>query len=443
MTLKTSFVIFLFIILISHVRETSQQGAFKPAICTSDPSNAHHVDVLILGAGAAGIGAARTIQSERPDITFLVLEASDKAGGRIRNDFMTNVDPNDPTKVQISAGAQWLHGKWNPLHNYSLHKGLLVHDNSSEGLGAFIRDDVTRIDPSLVQFVEESVEDVLAECQKFYDQPDKYRAYPPSLNQFLDSQFERKLLSRVPLERVTARQLLDWHKRFQAIDYAADDFKRISAKDWGRSWRARGRWDHISFRNGFAEVMEMMADELGPGAIEYGRHVEIIHWGVEQRTEFVGSGNDARKKVLVKCSDGSWYVANHVIVTFSLGVLKHGNEMMFNPKLPPIHAEAINCLGFGPMTKIFLQYETNFWNDEEGIQFVYRNQNNYKTSSWIRYMTGFDKVMSGENMFIGWVGQQGTVEMEKLSDKEIVDELVTFLRKFTGKTFPYPKRYFM
>lgn len=430
---------FLLLSLILFIQESSE-NIFKPSICTNGATTPREIDVLILGAGASGIGAARTIQEQQPDINFLILEASNKPGGRIKNDFMTNVDPNDTERVQISAGAQWLHGRWNPLHNYSLHKGLLVNDNSTEGMGQFIRDDFTVINSTLVREVDEIVEGILLDCQKYYNEPDKYRVYPRSLDLFMNSQFERKLRGKTPQERIMARQLLDWHKRFQAIDYAADDFKKMSAKDWGRMWLIRGRWDHISFRNGFAEVMEMMANDLGSSKIEYNKTVEKIQWGFELNPTGM---TDSNKKVLVKCNDGSWYVANHVIVTFSLGVLKQKAEMMFNPKLPPTQSEAISCLGFGPMTKIFLQYKTNFWNEEEGIQFVYRNQNNYKSSSWIRYMTGFDKVMSGTNTFIGWVGQQGTIDMEKLSDKEIVDDLTEFLKTFTRRNVPYPSRYFM
>jgi protoporphyrinogen oxidase len=42
------------------------------------------VDVAIIGAGAAGVGAARRLQSLRPDLSLLLLEASERIGGRAR-----------------------------------------------------------------------------------------------------------------------------------------------------------------------------------------------------------------------------------------------------------------------------------------------------------------------------------------------------------------------
>src|SRR6478735_5274113 len=40
-----------------------------------------HVDVLIVGAGLSGIGAARHLQAESPGRSFAILEARDAIGG--------------------------------------------------------------------------------------------------------------------------------------------------------------------------------------------------------------------------------------------------------------------------------------------------------------------------------------------------------------------------
>ena len=40
-----------------------------------------HLDVLVIGAGLSGIGAACLLQQERPGRTFAVLEARDAIGG--------------------------------------------------------------------------------------------------------------------------------------------------------------------------------------------------------------------------------------------------------------------------------------------------------------------------------------------------------------------------
>ena len=45
---------------------------------------AEHVDVLVIGAGISGVGAAYHLKTERPGTSFAVLEALDSFGGTWR-----------------------------------------------------------------------------------------------------------------------------------------------------------------------------------------------------------------------------------------------------------------------------------------------------------------------------------------------------------------------
>lgn len=59
-------------------------------------------------------------------------------------------------------------------------------------------------------------------------------------------------------------------------------------------------------------------------------------------------------------------------------------------------------------------------------------------------MTGFDVTYpSPENTLIGWIGGQGAIEMEKLSDHEIVNNCMQIIRKFLKrKDIPEPTHFF-
>ena len=48
---------------------------------TSDPTRTEHVDVLIVGAGISGVGAAHHLLEQCPDQTFVVLETKSSFGG--------------------------------------------------------------------------------------------------------------------------------------------------------------------------------------------------------------------------------------------------------------------------------------------------------------------------------------------------------------------------
>ena len=60
------------------------------------------VDVIIIGAGAAGLAAARIISKTGKTVT--VLEARNRAGGRIYTLH------NDDFSFPVEAGAEFIHG---------------------------------------------------------------------------------------------------------------------------------------------------------------------------------------------------------------------------------------------------------------------------------------------------------------------------------------------
>jgi cation diffusion facilitator CzcD-associated flavoprotein CzcO len=53
----------------------------RPAQDTEETQDAGHVDVLIVGAGVSGIGAAHHLRDRFPDRTFVILDAQDNRGG--------------------------------------------------------------------------------------------------------------------------------------------------------------------------------------------------------------------------------------------------------------------------------------------------------------------------------------------------------------------------
>src|SRR5690606_35540594 len=73
-------------------------------------------DVIVIGAGAAGLAAARRIAAAGR--TVVVLEARERAGGRI----LTRHDPQSP--IPIELGAEFIHGR--PATTFDLLRDLRI-----------------------------------------------------------------------------------------------------------------------------------------------------------------------------------------------------------------------------------------------------------------------------------------------------------------------------
>ncbi|MGY5810458.1 flavin monoamine oxidase family protein [Rhizobium sp. LEGMi198b] len=68
-------------------------------------SGGQTIDVAIIGGGAAGVAAARRLQSLRPDVSVLILEAKDRVGGRAWTFRLSSLG-DEP----VDLGCGWLHG---------------------------------------------------------------------------------------------------------------------------------------------------------------------------------------------------------------------------------------------------------------------------------------------------------------------------------------------
>ncbi|PYL55533.1 MAG: FAD-dependent oxidoreductase, partial [Verrucomicrobia bacterium] len=79
-------------------------------------------DVLIVGAGAAGLAAARDLSVAGRQV--IVLEARGRIGGRI----FTHKDPASP--IPIELGAEFVHGKSPALWHLAERAHLRLHETS-------------------------------------------------------------------------------------------------------------------------------------------------------------------------------------------------------------------------------------------------------------------------------------------------------------------------
>lgn len=350
------------------------------------------VDVLVLGGGLAGLGAAIAISSlseHGQQISYLILEAQNQAGGRVKSEKLLEFNPCNRRNIEnsnirsnkqvnfVDIGAQWLHGRNNFLYSVSEKYKLLTSNQSEEGSGCFFYENCDQLDPNLVKRVEFQIAQILEECEQF-SKNSNTEIYPKSVGHFLRERFQKFVDNLENLqEREQAMNLFDWHLRFQIIDNSCRTLDKLSAIYWGKYGEPCQA--HYNFKYGFCSVVDYLIRILDNDSIQYNKEVIEIQVCKKQTKQI----SKDQLNVSVKCSDGSVYFSKSVLITFSLGVLKKRHTTLFRPSLPNSMLKAIESIGFDTINKIFLEFDQPWWHDLDGIQFVWKSGHKEKVCFFI------------------------------------------------------------
>ncbi len=291
--------------------------------CGREPE--HDVDLLVVGAGIAGLVAAR--HALHKGRRAVVLEARDRVGGRT----WTSVQwPDAP----VDLGASWIHGTdGNPVYGEITRLGLqtAVFDvGSYEGQGSTVlySADGARLDADAV---DEQVSEALSRLEDVAeDSPDT------ALSAGIDT-LPTTMRSPAVLGGLTDI----------AADYGATPQQlALSALDEEDGYPGPQR----ILPGGYGQLTDRLAGELD---IRLSTPVTEVSLRQPGRVE-------------VRAGDKTW-TAGKVVVTVPLGVLKAG-AIRFDPPLPEPHRRAVDALGFGRFEKLALRFDTVFWDDVDQIQ---------------------------------------------------------------------------
>ncbi|MCW1958707.1 MAG: FAD-dependent oxidoreductase, partial [Mycobacterium sp.] len=291
-------------------------------------SDDRDVDVIVIGAGIAGLAAARTLTEA--GLSCMVLEARDRIGGRI---WTSNEWPG----LRVDLGASWIHGtEGNPIYDEANRFGIdtTVFDvGSSDGTGAaeYYSVNGTRWDADAFEAV----------MTKAIGRVERAAAGKDSASMSM-----RQGIGALPPDLSgrpgVAAALTDY-----AGDYGATpEALALSALDEEDSFAGAQR----VFPSGYGQLAQRLADGLP----------------VRLDAPVTSVGLRSPDHIVVDTAAGRWRAAK-VIVTVPLGVLKSG-AIRFDPPLPAAHARAIDRLGFGRFEKLVLRFDAVFWDDVDQIQ---------------------------------------------------------------------------
>jgi monoamine oxidase len=296
--------------------------------------------VIVVGAGAAGLGAARTLKDAGH--SPIVLEARDRLGGRAwsRNDL-------GPHPVEM--GAEFIHGStgvtWQLLERYSLGSVFAYRNHGPEVfeyVGGVLRDQESEGASSFFDVAEE-LANVAAE------RADR-GAGDASVGDVLGEALSARLTECSDAEARLYGTTL--------VVYVTEDLDRVSVfgirdmltADPNADADPKPDWNY-RVADGYSALWDRVAEDLDVRLDTEVRHIE---WGGPQ--------------VKIETVNGV-VEGDAVIITLPLGVLKAGS-VSFSPPLPRDKEEAIEALGAGVVNKVVLEFEERFWPAECGLLFT-------------------------------------------------------------------------
>jgi monoamine oxidase len=370
----------------------TEESDVMPSNIPQSDSGSREADVLVLGAGIAGLAAARRLVDA--GLRVIILEARNRIGGRMWTDHSLG--------MPLDLGASWIHGvKKNPIAELAKEFSIKTMPTDFENFSMFDADgkELSSAEETEMEDLFDSIYAEVAEIQEDAEQD-------MSLQQAFDQVIADRGLSRQELRS------LNFHIQAEtSLEYGADPAD-LSLWNWDQDEELGG--NDAVFPDGYNQITDALAKGLD---IRLGEIVQAVRYG-----------NDG---VEVETASGT-FGADKVIVTFPLGVLKQGS-VTFDPPLPESKRSAINRLNMGVLNKVYLKFPKVFWDDKiEG--FGYMGEVLGEWNDWLSFVPYID-----EPVLMAFHGGSKGFALEELSDEEIISGAVQTLRIIYGAEIPEPE----
>lgn len=389
----------------------------EPTVCMQCDDSDTRKKIIIIGAGPAGLTAARHLQRQGFHVTML--EARDRIGGRVFTDHSSLSVPVDLgasiiTGVEADVTSQ---RRPDPSSLICAQLGLELTVLNSD---CPLYDTVTgqKVPPELDEAVEVEYNGLLDDMQLVVAQKGD-RAMQMSLEEGLEyglkirrvgsdeRSTEEEILS--PLER----RVMDWHLAHLEYGCAAS-LQEVSLPYWNQDDIYGGFGGaHCMIKGGYGAIVDSLKDGL---------HIHLNHIVTEVCYE-------SKTKVKVFTENGKEFTGDAVLITVPLGCLK-AETIKFSPSLPVWKYSSIQRLGFGVLNKVILEFPEVFWDDS--VDYFGATAEETDQRGWCFMFWNVKKTVNAP-VLIALVVGKAAINGQDLSPSDHVNHALVVLRKLFGE----------
>ncbi|OAE22819.1 hypothetical protein AXG93_496s1150 [Marchantia polymorpha subsp. ruderalis] len=364
-----------------------------PAIKSRIPEEATKATVIIIGAGLAGLAAARQLLAFGHKV--IVLEGRQRPGGRVYTKKMVGEGLAAAADLGGSV-VTGIHG--NPLGVLARQLGFPLHK---------IREKCPLYQPGGLPVKEEMDARVEAQFNKLLDRASKWRE---EMNTVADSISLGTTLETLREDAGVAvnaeeRQLFDWH--LANLEYAnAGLLSNLSLAFWDQDDPYEMGGDHCFLPGGNVRLVAALAEGV---PIFYGKTIHTIRYSSEGVQVIAGE---------------QIFEGDMALCTAPLGVLKR-EAIKFEPELPVRKIDAIKRLGFGLLNKVVMLFSHPFWGAELDTFGHLAESTNRRGEFFLFYSYA---AVSGGPLLLALVAGEAAINFECMPPIEAVTRVLSVLR---------------
>ncbi|XP_042240426.1 peroxisomal N(1)-acetyl-spermine/spermidine oxidase-like isoform X2 [Homarus americanus] len=372
-------------------------------------SRAVNVDVVVIGGGVAGLSALNTLFTHGVK-DILLLEAQDRLGGRVHTIRQDG--------VLVEEGAEWIHGgEQNSLYRLATKLDAVDTNLPDDAWDhRFVTQDGRLVDSEVYELAEL----LMNKCK---ENGMLVPFYNTSYGQYYIDRIQEAY--RPGNNTASGKALLHYLEHMVNYEEGTGSWQDMSARD---ADQFINYGDDHQWQDGYDTLISQLTVGIPDSTMKLSSPVCKIFWDTPDQA-----------RVLVVTLEGDTFLAQHVIVTASIGHIRERHKHIFSPELPASLVTAFMAVHLGVANKVQVGWDEPWWGtDPLDLHIIWTTFDLPLDMSWLYGEVNIYSIHRHRGVLQLFVTGANSIHVENLPEDIIKKHVLYLLKRVTGENIPQP-----